>query len=181
MSAFGHGLVEKPGRRARRRAGRSRPLRFPGCSPTRTIRARSLALAKHGLGRPLVEVAGGARTRLLSGAVESETAWTWLGDRAWACLPVTHAPLIGKSHASRSCALSRRYLPSSWNRSMPVATRAIASTRVHVMGSRRRRNPTTSTSAVEVPPMMIDEVDPQAALVGEQPEDVDARRSDSRR
>src|SRR4030095_13497551 len=40
------------------------------------------------------------RTRLLAEQIESETAWTWLGDRAWGRLPVTHAPRIGKSHAS---------------------------------------------------------------------------------
>src|SRR6266511_5275518 len=41
---------------------------------------------------------------------------------------------------------------------MPVAMRAIASTRVQVIGSRSSRNPTIRTSAVDVPPMMIEEV-----------------------
>src|SRR6266542_1310690 len=41
---------------------------------------------------------------------------------------------------------------------IPVAMRAIASTRVQVIGSRSSRNPTIRTSAVDVPPMMIEEV-----------------------
>src|SRR4030095_9124341 len=72
---------------------------------------RSLALTKDGLGRPLVEVAGGARARLLAEDVQSQAARAPVGDLASVRLSVTHAPLIGKSHASRS--RSRSYLPSS--------------------------------------------------------------------
>src|SRR5215813_7008487 len=52
----------------------------------------------------------------------------------------------------------RVYPPSNWKRRMPVATRAMAKALNHVIGLPSSRKPTMRTSAVEVPPMMSDEV-----------------------
>src|SRR5499426_3588251 len=62
----------------------------------------------------------------------------------------------GVRHPQEPC--QRVYPPSNWKRRMPVATRAMAKALSHVIGSPSSRKPTMRTSAVEVPPMMSDEV-----------------------
>lgn len=53
---------------------------------------------------------------------------------------------------------SRPYPPWVWSRNIPAAISAIANKRTHVNGSCSARKPASRTSAVEVPPMISDEV-----------------------
>lgn len=50
------------------------------------------------------------------------------------------------------------YPPCAWSRKIPVAISTIASARTPVRGSCRATNPTRRTSAVDVPPMISEEV-----------------------